>query len=161
MTSNKFIALTSVGGTLLLVYFLLSPVLLLPADPEFARLTIGKPNLMIDGQSWIPIYGLHLALQVPLAINLLASLIMTISLATVMLVSPFTVLLKKKKLLILLGGATNLCLLCLLGAFMAFSSYIDADGFGSGIAALISIFCSVGFKARQLRSDECKKVQKD
>ena len=144
------ILICSVLGVVAFVYFLLSPVFMLPAEPEFSRITIGKPTVLIDGESWVAIYGLHLVLQLTGLVNLLLIVFFTITTALTLMLSPFTAFISLRTLLNVLTFSAVVNCIGIVSVITTFTPYLEDISIAAGVLSTILIFVAVHLRKRGL-----------
>ncbi|WP_286239364.1 hypothetical protein [Neptuniibacter halophilus] len=144
------ILICSVLGVIAFVYFLLSPALMLPAEPEFSRLTIGKSALLIDGESRVALHGFHLVLQLTGLVNLLLVVLFTITTALILILSPFTALTSLRTLLTVLTFSAVANCIGLAGVITAFTPYLESTSIAAGVLSMILILVAVYLRKGEL-----------
>ncbi|WP_286238905.1 hypothetical protein [Neptuniibacter halophilus] len=143
--------LLSIFGVALYCYFLISPVLLLPADPHFGRLTIGRPSIQIDGESWIPIYGLYLVMKIGLE-NVLMLALVIFTTVVILFLSPFVAYFRKKIILISISLSVIVNLFGLGAAITIFTPYFENMAITSGFIAMLLLLAALFFRLRVLKT---------
>lgn len=137
------ILLLSIIGTALFCFFLLSPALLLPADPAFSQINIGKASVMIKGESWVPIYGMHLLFHLTGLVHAFLLILLVLTAALMLFLSPFIAFMQSRKLLVVLTISAVINLIGLGSVITVFSPYLESSVIALGCIAIIMILASV------------------
>lgn len=148
------ILICSILGVVAFVYFLLSPVLMLPSEPEFSRLTIGKSAVLINGESWVAIHGLQLVLQLTGLVNLLLTVLFAITVALFLMLSPFITFLSLRALLVILSVSAVVNCIGIVGVITAFTPYLESISIVAAALSVSLILVAVYLRKRELTGME-------
>lgn len=132
-------------------YFLASPVLMLPAEPDFARLTIGKSSVFIDGEQRVPFYGLHMLMQLTELVSVFVTILIVASSSLILLLSPFMAFIWNRALLVMLAFSAGLNLFVLGIAANFFSFYLESIAFASGGVAMNLVLVAVYVRTKMMK----------
>jgi len=140
---RSLILLFSIAAAIAFTYFLLSPVLMLPVDPAFAKLTTGKLTTHVDGETWVPIHGLHLVLQYTALVNSLLFILMVFTSTVVLILAPLITFMRHKFILTVLGIASMVNFAGAIAVMMIFSPYIETLTMASACCAMLLILVAI------------------
>lgn len=155
--NNSSVWVISLIGVGMLIYFLFSPVLCFPSEPKFGRLLLNKPSIMIEGESWVPIYGAQLVLEVSALYSYIATFAVGFAFVLIIVMFPFVDFLRSRMLLNALGMTVAICFIYICVAFAMYYSYSDKVAFLLALGSLVVLSKALVIRFGNVQAQESDK----